>query len=130
MFFFRVRQLWQAAAILTTILCASNSLQASVSSDIKKASLGYAHYAMGLIYDYYGQPEESAQEFKYASKFDKDSYFIHKKLGVSYTKLNKPEKAIEELKKASQLDPRDLETRFLLSLLYFQKLILFLIFYI
>lgn len=81
-------------------------------------SKSLAHYAMGQMYDLLGLPNRAVLEYEKAAQFDEGSYLIHLRLGANYARLDMLEKAEEELRLVQQYQPDDLQSRYLLALIY------------
>ncbi|MFZ5799986.1 MAG: tetratricopeptide repeat protein, partial [Candidatus Omnitrophota bacterium] len=61
---------------------------------------------------------QALEEFKQAERLDKENYLIHLRLGMSYARLGRLTEAVEELKTAAEINPRDLQSHYLLALIY------------
>lgn len=81
-------------------------------------SKSLAHYAMGQVCDLLGLTEDAASEYEQALEFDASSYLIHLRLGATYTRLGLFAEAIEELNVVKKYNPEELQTHYLLALIY------------
>ncbi len=77
-----------------------------------------AHYTLGLIQDWMGDSDEAIIEFEQSVAFDGERFSSHLRLGADYARVGKFPGAIEQLKKASQLETKDLQSHYLLALIY------------
>ena len=77
-----------------------------------------AHYAMGQAYDFLGLPSRAILEYEKACQFDEGSYLIHLRLGADYARLDMLDEAIRELKLVGQYNPDELQSHYLLALIY------------
>lgn len=84
----------------------------------EKTAKSLAHYTMGLICDLYGMTEESVKYYESASGFDPGSYVIRLKLGANYARLGNLDVAVEQLKAVHKYNPQDLQSHYLLALIY------------
>jgi tetratricopeptide (TPR) repeat protein len=91
---------------------------AFVFQDRITLSRSLAHYAMGQMYDLLGLPNRAVLEYEKAAQFDEASYLIHLRLGANYARLDLLEKAENELKLVQKFQPDDLQSRYLLALIY------------
>ena len=81
-------------------------------------SQSLAHYAMGQVYDFLGFTEPASLEYKQALLFDGSSYLIHLRLGAAYARLGMFAEAVEELNAVKKYNPEELQTHYLLALIY------------
>lgn len=91
---------------------------AFVQEDKISTSKSLAHYTMGQIYDLLGLPEAATLEYEKAAQFDESSYIIHLRLGVGYARLNMLPEAKEELKRSQAINGEDLQSHYVLALIY------------
>ncbi len=78
-----------------------------------------AHYTMGLIYDQYGLSDDAIEEYKKALDAQQGpSYQVHLKLGYNYARTGALSDAIRELKLVSKFNPDELQSHYLLALIY------------
>ncbi len=77
-----------------------------------------SHYTMGVIHEYDGRVTSAIAEFEKAVEIDPESYVIHLKLGIDYARMGLLAQAIYELKLASQYNSEDLQSHYLLALVY------------
>ena len=96
----------------------SSPSESLVYQDRITLSKSLAHYAMGQMYDLLGLPNRAVLEYEKASQFDDTSYVIHLRLGANYARLDMLDKAEEELRLVQQFQPDDLQSRYLLALIY------------
>ena len=87
-------------------------------SSIEELSQGLTHYTMALVYDFYGYEQKAILEFKKSAQLDHDNYLIHLKLGTNYARLGLLDEAIRELRKVFKLNPTDIQSHYLLALIY------------
>ena len=93
-------------------------VQTDFLKPLEPSATALTHYTMGVVYDMYGLTENSIDEFKKAATFDKDNYLIYLKLGADYARLGMMEKAIDTLGAVSKLNPKDVQSHYLLALIY------------
>jgi Tfp pilus assembly protein PilF len=79
---------------------------------------GLAHYAMGYMYDLRGLTNQAILEYEMASRFDDASYLIRLRLGTNYARLHLLPQSIHELRRVQDLNPQDLQSHYLLALIY------------
>ncbi len=79
---------------------------------------GLAHYTMGYHYDLLGQTNHAVLEYEKAAQFDPGGYLIHLRLGTGYARLNMLSEAVSQLKIVHQLNPDDMQSHYLLALIY------------
>lgn len=77
-----------------------------------------AHYVLGNHYDFLGETNYAVLEYEKAARFDEGSYLIHLRLGTGYARLNRLAEAIEHLEIVHRLNPRDMQSHYLLALIY------------
>ena len=77
-----------------------------------------AHYTMGVVYDMYGMTEEATRKYEEAASLDSSSYVIRLKLGANYARQGLIPEAIKELNLGSTLNPQDIQSHYLLALIY------------
>ena len=76
------------------------------------------HYIMGLLYERFENQELALEEFEKAEEYDYYSAQIHLKLGAEYLQNKDFQKALYHLELALKIDPQNLQTHFILALLY------------
>ncbi|MCA9407673.1 MAG: tetratricopeptide repeat protein [Candidatus Omnitrophica bacterium] len=81
-------------------------------------SKALAHYAMGQIYDNLGLFNRAILEYESAAQYDESSYLIYLRAGVDYARLNMLSEAIASLKLVDQYNPEELQSHYLLALIY------------
>lgn len=94
------------------------SLYAASANGRDAAALSVAHYLMGLIHDWNGDTDLAIEEFERAKKTDGENYIIRLKLGANYARAGQFPQAVEELKSVIALNPEDLQSRYILALVY------------
>lgn len=104
--------------IIGAILCLPLSTSAWAAKEINPITKSVAHYTKGLMNDLLGQTQEAIDEYKKATEYDSKSYIIHLRLGADYARLGMFPEAIEALKLVSEFNPEDLQSRYLLALIY------------
>ena len=95
-----------------------SSAQAFAFQERISVSRGLAHYAMGQIYDLLGQTKKAVFEYEQSAQFDEANYLVHLRLGADYARLDMLERAKEELKLVSKYNPEELQSHYLLALIY------------
>jgi len=111
-------KIFSGFGVLCFIFLCSSQTEAFIFQDRISVSKSIAHYAMGQIYDLLGLPNRAVMEFEKAAQFDEASYLIHLRLGADYARLDMLAKSEEELKIASKYNPDDLQSHYLLALIY------------
>ncbi len=102
--------------IIWALGCAVNpSVWALEDQDAKAKSLAF--YAMGIVYDLYGETDRAIEEFQKSAGY-KDNYAVRLRLGADYARLGKLQKAIDDLTKALEFDANNVQARYLLALIY------------
>ncbi|HSA30705.1 MAG TPA: tetratricopeptide repeat protein [Candidatus Omnitrophota bacterium] len=91
------------------------SVWALEDQEAKAKSL--ALYAMGIIYDLYGETDKAIEEFQKSVGYG-DNYAVRLRLGADYARLGKLQKAIDDLTKALEFDKDNVQARYLLALIY------------
>lgn len=108
-----------AAAMIVAAACfCAHVAQAFVHEDRVTTAKGLAHYMMGHRYDLLGQTNYAVLEYEKAVQFDEGNFLIHLRLGTGYARLNMLPEAIEHLTRANQLNPEDMQSHYLLALIY------------
>lgn len=92
--------------------------KAAAFEDTDTQAKSLARYTMGVIHDFNGLTEEAIQEFKKSAEYDDANYAVHLRLGADYARLGKLNEAIAELKLALKQDPKNIQSRYLLALIY------------
>jgi len=99
------------------LFCAPRA-DAFIYQDRVSMAKGLAHYTMGQVYDLLGMTNRAVLEYEEALHYDKSSYLSHLRLGAGYARLNLLTEAIDELRLVNQLNPEDLQSHYLLALIY------------
>lgn len=94
------------------------SAEAFVHEDRVAMAKSLAHYALGNQYDLLGETNYAVLEYEKAAQFDEGSYLIHLRLGTGYARLNMLTEAIEHLELVHRLNPEDMQSHYLLALIY------------
>lgn len=84
----------------------------------KNLSDSFAHYMMGIFYDYQNKLDDAVREYKQAVALANESAQLRLRLGAVYVRKSEFDKAIVELKQARVLDPDNLEAGLMLALIY------------
>lgn len=105
------------SVLLTLVLTPVNS-HSFVNQDKIATAKALAHYMMGHRYDLLGEIELAALEYQKALQFDQASYLIHLRLGADYARLNLLDEAIKELHLVQEYNKEDLQSHYLLALIY------------
>ncbi len=79
---------------------------------------GLAHYCLGYMYDLLGKEKDAVIEYKAAAEADRECYLIHLRLATDYIRLGKLDDAVLELKLVSKYKPSDLNSHYLLALIF------------
>lgn len=96
----------------------STKVYAFLLEDKMSTAKSLAHYTIGYTYDLLGLPNRSVLEYEKAALFDSGSYLIHLRLGTAYARLDMLKESEYELKLVSKYNPEDLQSRYLLALIY------------
>ncbi len=88
------------------------------SQDQINLAQSISHYTMGVVNDLNGLTEEALSEYQKAAQLDSQNYVIQLHLGMDYARVGKLTEAINVLKLASNLNPQDVQSRYLLALVY------------
>ncbi len=105
------------AVCLMALLC-PRTAGAFVNEDRVALTKGLAHYAMGYRADLLGQTNQAVLEYEKAAQFDESGYLIRLRLGTGYARLNMLSEAIDQLEVVHQLNPEDMQSHYLLALIY------------
>jgi len=107
-------------AICVIILAVGALSSSSVSARVypTSASKAITHYTRGVMNDLLGLTQEAIEEYEKAASLDKTSYAVHLRLGVDYARVGKLYESIEELNLVTQYNPDDIQSRYLLALVY------------
>jgi len=115
----KIKKHFSCLVVLIAILVWSSRAEAFFFQQEKIAtSKGLAHYAMGQVYDLLGLTKHAALEYEKAAQFDGAGYLIRLRLGADYARLGILARAIEELQIAGKLNTEDLQSHYLLALIY------------
>jgi tetratricopeptide (TPR) repeat protein len=104
--------------VTALVLCSPVSAKAFVDHDRIAMAKSLAHYAMGFRYDLLGQLNRAVLEYEKAAQFDEGGYLIQLRMGTDYARLNMLSDAIDHLTRVPQLNPEDLQSHYLLALIY------------
>ncbi len=88
------------------------------TNERENLSRGLSHYIMGLLYDFDGDAEKAVEQYREAAKHDYTSYAVHLRIGADYARLGKLDEAVHALNLAAQFNPEDLQSHYLLALIY------------
>ncbi len=105
------------AVILFVVMMLGSSGRAFALDDHEAHAKSLAAYAVGVMYDLYGQTDLAIEEFKKASQYS-DHYAIRLRLGADYARLGELSLAIQDLQKVLEFDPGNVQARYLLALIY------------
>lgn len=97
---------------------ASSALEAVDQHVLDNRAQGVAHYIMGVSYDFSGRLEDAAAEYEASARLGVDAYQVHLRLGATFARMGLYPQAVAELKRAAEQNPRNLESRFFLALIY------------
>ncbi len=111
------KNLMSGAVALGIVICASQA-QAYVFQDRVALTKSLAHYAMGFIYDLLGMTNRAIFEYEQSAQYDESSYLTHLRLGSNYARVGLVEQAKQELMFVQQYNPADLQSHYLLALIY------------
>ncbi len=100
------------------VLVCPRAASAFVNEDRVALAKGLAHYAMGYRDDLLGQTNHAILEYEKAAQFDTSGYLIRLRLGAGYARLNMLPEAIDQLQVVHQLNPQDMQSHYLLALIY------------
>jgi len=92
--------------------------EAFIFQDRVAMAKALAHYTMAQIHDLLGQTKLAVLEYQKTTQFDEGSYLAHLRLGANYARLNMLDEAQNELKLVQQYNPEDLQSHYLLALIY------------
>jgi tetratricopeptide (TPR) repeat protein len=106
--------LWAAA--LCVLPCVPSFADAPIDRITRSKSL--AHYMMGVTYDLYDLSAQALAEYEKAALLDPDNATTRLRLGAGYAKLGRLDDAINHLVLVEVLDPEDLQSHYLLALIY------------
>lgn len=109
---------WVIPFLLGVSLMLPSNSEAYFFPEFNPSSKSLAHYAMGNIYDLMDEYEMAVAEYEQALNYDKESYLIHLRLGADYARLGMLSQAIRELNLVKTYNPADLQSRYLLALIY------------
>lgn len=104
-----------AVSLSAGIVCLSSPSFAIEDQEQKVKSL--ASYAMGIVYDLYGETEAAIAEYQKAAEYT-DNFVVHLRLGANYARVGKLPEATAELKQVLEFDPNNVQARYLLALIY------------
>jgi len=101
--------------LIAGVLCLTAPSRAIEDQDKTVKSL--ASYAMGVVYDLYGETDAAIDEYKKAAEYN-DNAVVHLRLGANYARMGEFSKATVELQKVLQSEPDNVQARYLLALIY------------
>jgi tetratricopeptide (TPR) repeat protein len=81
-------------------------------------SKAIAHYMMGVTYDLYEMGAEATTEYEKAALLDPNVASTRLRLGADYARLGRLDDAVNHLVLVQVLDPEDLQSHYLLALIY------------
>ena len=102
--------------VLSWALCSC----ATEGLNVKKTSLSYSKYLIGLVNDRLGTVDEAVKFYQEAKRLDRRAPTLYARLGFDYIRLKKFNEAIAEFEKVIRLAPDDDYARYVLALLYVQ----------
>ncbi len=100
---------WAIVFLFGPSVCALEDQEAKAKS--------LAFYAMGIVYDLYGETDKAIEEFQKSAGYN-DSYAVRLRLGADYARIGKLQKAVDDLTKALEFDANNVQARYLLALIY------------
>ena len=77
-----------------------------------------AHYIMGITSDLYGMTSQAAYEYEQSLYYNPKNYAAHLRLGADLSRLGRLEDAADHLELVSVLNPDDMQSHYLLALVY------------
>jgi tetratricopeptide (TPR) repeat protein len=92
--------------------------EAFAQQDRISTSKSLAHYIMGQVYDLLGLTNQAIMEYEKAIESDQGSYLLHLRLGANYARVGLLPEAVNELAIVTKLNPEDLQSHYLLALIY------------
>lgn len=114
----RTKTLILAGVGAVMLLLSADGASAFVHQDRVALAKGLAHYAMGYRYDLLGQTNHAVLEYEKGVQYDEGSYLMHLRLGNGYARLNMLPEAISRLRMVHQFNPEDMQSHYLLALIY------------
>jgi tetratricopeptide (TPR) repeat protein len=114
----KIMKIFSCAGICVMALACPPSADAFVHKDRVAMAKSLAHYVMGNQYDFLEETNYAVLEYEKAVRFDEGSYLIHLRLGTGYARLNMLTEAIEHLEIVHRLNPGDMQSHYLLALIY------------
>ena len=111
-------KIFGCVGICVVALVCSRPVGAFALQDRVALAKGLAHYAMGYRDDLLGQTNHAVLEYEKAAQFDEGGYLIRLRLGTGYARLNMLPEAISQLQIVHQLNPEDMQSHYLLALIY------------
>lgn len=103
---------------LVAVLLCARPADALINEDYVSTAKGLSHYAMGQVYDLLGLTNQAVLEYEKSIQYDETSYLSHLRLGAGYARLNMLPEAIEQLKIVARYNADDLQSHYLLALIY------------
>ena len=104
--------------VFVLVLFLANQSEAFVFQEKVSTAKSLSHYVMGQMYDLLGLTERAILEYEKAVQFDETSYLIRLRLGTNYARLGMLIEATDELRLVSQLNPGEMQSHYLLALIY------------
>ena len=77
-----------------------------------------AHYIMGVSYEFEDDANAAVLEYQKAIRFDPSAFEVQMRLGIISSQLGHSADAIKAFKAAAEIDPTDMQSRYLLALVY------------
>ncbi len=91
---------------------------AQENEDRSKLAKALASHIMGAIADLEGQSQQAVKEYYKSLQYNPNSYLTRLRLGAHYTQMGMFDEAFEQLSQVPVLNPADLQSRYLLALIY------------
>ena len=114
----RILHILMVGAVSLGITGSAVQAQAYVFQERIALTKGLAHYAMGFIYDLLGMTNRAIFEYEQSAQFDEAAYLAHLRLGTDYARVGLSDKAKQELALVQSYNPSDLQSHYLLALIY------------
>lgn len=83
-----------------------------------KLSKALAHHIMGATADLYENSALAIREYNESLAYNPDSYLTRFRLGAHYARMGLLDEALEHLAQVSVLNPEDIQSRYILALIY------------
>jgi tetratricopeptide (TPR) repeat protein len=104
------------AALCVLLHCGPSYADGRMDRITKSKAL--AHYMMGVTYDLYELGSQAIVEYEKAALLDPDNSTTRLRLGADYARLGRLEEAVNHLVLVQVLDPEDIQSHYLLALIY------------